>query len=136
MYKLNLESLSQRGMSLMDLHNQSGVSYDTLETMTEKGVLYLRQSTEEKICKSLSCSRDDIFIYYPAKGGEVTSLKNKMDTAGITLAELSSKTGISEATLRCYWSGTRDINKASVLTVYKIASVLGVSMEDIININE
>lgn len=48
--------------------------------------------------------------------------------------KLSELTGIPNQTLSKYEKGERDINKAQGITLYKIASALGCSIEDILEI--
>ena len=51
---------------------------------------------------------------------------------GMTQKELASRSGVDIRKLQNYEQGVRDINGASVLTVYKLARALGVNTEELI----
>lgn len=62
----------------------------------------------------------------------MTNLKKYRERAGITQAELSLRTGVSLRTLQDYEQGSKPINKAAAITVYRIAKALGVNVEDLL----
>lgn len=62
----------------------------------------------------------------------MTNLKKYRERAGITQAELSLRTGVSLRTLQDYEQGSKPINKAAAITVYRIAKALGVNIEDLL----
>ncbi|MBR1536800.1 MAG: helix-turn-helix transcriptional regulator [Treponema sp.] len=56
-----------------------------------------------------------------------TNLRNELDYQGLTVKELSAKTGIPKPTLSCYLSSRRTMPTADVAV--KIAEALNVSVE-------
>lgn len=62
----------------------------------------------------------------------MTNLKKHRERAGITQAELSLRTGVNLRTLQDYEQGSKPINKAAAITVYRIAKALGVNVEDLL----
>ena len=61
-----------------------------------------------------------------------TSLKRIRTAYGLTQAELAKRSGVSLRSIQMYEQRNKDINKASVETVYGLARVLGCSVEDLI----
>ena len=61
-----------------------------------------------------------------------TNLKRIRTAYGITQAELAKRSGVSLRSIQMYEQRNKDINKASVETVYSLARVLGCSVEDLI----
>ena len=61
-----------------------------------------------------------------------TNLKRIRTTYGCTQAELSKRSGVSLRSIQMYEQRNKNINKASVETIYSLAKVLGCSMEDLI----
>ena len=51
---------------------------------------------------------------------------------GCTQAELAKRSGVSLRSIQMYEQRNKDINKASVDTIYRIAKVLGCTMEDLV----
>lgn len=62
----------------------------------------------------------------------MNKLKEKREAAGISQAVLAERTGISVRVIQNYEQGTRDLNGARAITVYRIAKALGCSVEDLI----
>ena len=62
----------------------------------------------------------------------MTNLKKYRERAGITQAELAKRTGVNLRTLQDYEQGRKPINQAAAITVYRIATALGVVVEDIL----
>lgn len=62
----------------------------------------------------------------------MTNLKRIQKEKGITTTELSERSGVNIRMLRYYIAGYRDISKAEALTVYKIATVLNCTVEDLL----
>ena len=60
-------------------------------------------------------------------------LKWYREDKGLTQAELAERSGINVRMIQHYEQGTKDINKASVITVLQLAEALGVDVYDIIN---
>jgi transcriptional regulator with XRE-family HTH domain len=56
-----------------------------------------------------------------------TNLRNELDYLGITVKELSQKTGIAKGTLDCYLGVRASMPPADIAT--RIANALGVSVE-------
>lgn len=61
-----------------------------------------------------------------------TSLRRIRTTYGCTQAELARRSGTSLRSIQMYEQQRKDINKASAETLYRIAKVLGCTMEDLI----
>jgi len=56
-----------------------------------------------------------------------TNLRNELDFMGLTVKELSAKTGIAKGTLDCYLGARASMPPADIAT--KIANSLGLSVE-------
>ena len=61
-----------------------------------------------------------------------TNLKRIRTAYGCTQAELAQLSGVSLRSIQMYEQRNKDINKASVDTVYRLAKTLGCAMEDLI----
>lgn len=61
-----------------------------------------------------------------------TNLKRIRTSYGLTQAELAKRSGVSLRSIQMYEQRNKDINKASVDTIYSIAKVLGCTMEDLV----
>lgn len=61
-----------------------------------------------------------------------TNLKRIRTTYGCTQAELARRSDVSLRSIQMYEQRNKDINKASVDTVYRLAKILGCTMEDLI----
>ena len=61
-----------------------------------------------------------------------TNLKRIRTAYGITQAELAKISGVSLRSIQMYEQRNKDINKANVETIYRLAKVLGCTMEDLI----
>ena len=61
-----------------------------------------------------------------------TNLKRMRTAFGVTQAELAKQSGVSLRSIQMYEQRNKDINKASVETVCRLAKVLGCSAEDLI----
>ena len=61
-----------------------------------------------------------------------TNLKRIRTTYGCTQAELADLSGVSLRSIQMYEQRRKDINKASTESVYRIAKVLGCSIEDLL----
>ena len=61
-----------------------------------------------------------------------TNLKRIRTAYGCTQAELAKKSGVSLRSVQMYEQRNKDINKASVETVYRLSKVLGCAIEDLI----
>ena len=53
---------------------------------------------------------------------------------GLSQSQLSDKSGVNLKTLQYYEQGYKDINKAKAITLYKLAQVLEVNIEDLLNL--
>ena len=71
--------------------------------------------------------RKEIKAYYPD-----TKLKHIRKLFGLTQAQLAKSAGVSLRSIQMYEQRNKDINKASVETIYKMAKVLGCSIEDLL----
>lgn len=61
-----------------------------------------------------------------------TNLKRIRTVYGFTQAELSERSGVGLRSIQMYEQRNKNINKASVDTVYRLARVLGCTIEDLI----
>ncbi|MBO4261437.1 MAG: helix-turn-helix transcriptional regulator, partial [Clostridia bacterium] len=61
-----------------------------------------------------------------------TNLKRIRTAYGCTQAELAKQSGVNLRSIQMYEQRNKDINKASVETLYSIAKVLGCTIEDLI----
>lgn len=61
-----------------------------------------------------------------------TNLKRIRTTYGCTQSELAEKSEVSLRSIQMYEQRNKDINKASMETVYRLAKSLGCTMEDLI----
>ena len=62
----------------------------------------------------------------------MSKLKEMRDAAGLSQGKLAAASGVNLRMIQHYEQGFKDINKAQAITVYKLASALGCSMEDLI----
>lgn len=62
-------------------------------------------------------------------------LQQKRKAAGLSQRQLADRVGMSVRTLQYYEQGALDFNKAAVETVYRLAAVLGCSMEDLLDLD-
>ena len=62
----------------------------------------------------------------------MSNLKRIREGLGLSQNKLADKSGVNVRMIQHYEQGVKDINKAQVGTVYKLAKTLGVNMEDII----
>ena len=61
-----------------------------------------------------------------------TALKRFRTADGCTQAELAARSGVSLRSIQMYEQRNKDINKASADTMYRLAKVLGCTMEDLV----
>ena len=66
----------------------------------------------------------------------MNKLKEKREAAGISQSALAELTGISVRVIQNYEQGTRPLNGARAITVYKIAKALKCNVEDLIDTDE
>lgn len=59
-------------------------------------------------------------------------LKSIRKSKGLSQSQLADASGVSVRMVQKYEQGERDINKASVSTVLKLAEVLECSVEDVV----
>lgn len=82
---------------------------------------------EADISKFADIADERIRELYPE-----TNLKRIRAAYGCTQAELAKESGVSLRSIQMYEQRNKDINKASADSLYRIAKVLGCSMEDLI----
>ena len=63
-----------------------------------------------------------------------TNLKRIRMSYGCTQAELAEKSGVSLRSIQMYEQRNKDINKASVETLYRLSKALGCTVEDLIEL--
>ena len=61
-----------------------------------------------------------------------TNVKRFRESLGITQKELSERSGVSIRMIQHYEQGSKDINAAAVMTIYKLAQALECTVEDLI----
>lgn len=62
-----------------------------------------------------------------------SKLKRARQDRGMTQKGLAEAARISLRTLQHYEQGSKDLNQAAAITVYRIAAALGVTVEDLID---
>ena len=62
----------------------------------------------------------------------MSKLKSYREQRGLSQSGLATRSGISVRMIQHYEQGDKDINKAAVLTVKKLADALNVKIEDLI----
>ncbi|RDU22750.1 helix-turn-helix domain-containing protein [Anaerosacchariphilus polymeriproducens] len=63
-------------------------------------------------------------------------LQEKRKEKGFSQSQLSALSDIPIRTIQHYEQGTKDINKAQVVTVLKLADALGCDIKDILELGE
>ena len=61
-----------------------------------------------------------------------TNLKRIRSSYGCTQAELAKRSGVGLRSIQMYEQRNKDINKASVESLYRISKVLGCTIEDLL----
>lgn len=64
---------------------------------------------------------------------EISKLKWARELKGFSQASLSRASGVNARAIRAFESNERNINEAAAITVYRLATALGMKMEEIIN---
>lgn len=82
---------------------------------------------EADISKFVDIVEERIRLAYPD-----TNLKRIRNAYGCTQAELAKSSEVSLRSIQMYEQRNKDINKASVETVYRLAKALGCAIEDLI----
>ena len=82
---------------------------------------------EADISKFAEIIDDRIREYYPD-----TNLKRIRTMYGLTQAELADRSGVSLRSIQMYEQRNKNINKASADTVYRLAKILGCTMEELL----
>lgn len=62
----------------------------------------------------------------------MSNLKKIREGSGLSQNKLADKSGVNARMIQHYEQGVKDINKAQVGTVYKLAKALKVNIEDLI----
>ena len=63
----------------------------------------------------------------------MSNLKTKREATGLSQSGLAERSGVSVRMIQSYEQGFKDINKAQVMTVYKLAQALDCKVEDLID---
>lgn len=82
---------------------------------------------EADISKFVDIANQRLSEYFPEP-----NLKRIRTAYGCTQAELAQKSGVSLRSIQMYEQRNKDINKANVDTVHRLAKVLGCALEDLI----
>ena len=96
------------------------VSFDSLERM----YYTLHEADISKFVDILEARMDEFF--------PETNLKRIRKIYGYSQSELSERSGVGLRSIQMYEQRNKDINKASADTIYRLAKVLGCTMEDLI----
>ena len=64
----------------------------------------------------------------------MSNLKHYREQAGLSQSQLAKVSGVNVRMIQNYEQGYKDINKASVITVYKLAKALNINTEDLIEL--
>jgi DNA-binding transcriptional regulator YiaG len=67
-----------------------------------------------------------------AQANPQTNLKRLRDAAALSQAELAAESGVSLRSIQMYEQRNKDVNKASAISLAKIARVLGGTVEDLL----
>jgi transcriptional regulator with XRE-family HTH domain len=65
-----------------------------------------------------------------------TALEFRRQTKRYTQKKLAELSGVNIRMIQYYEQGVKDINKAQVITVYRLAQALGCTVEDLIEIKK
>lgn len=80
----------------------------------------------------------DRMVYMPGLKLERNDFKTNLayyrSDKRITQAALAERSGVSLRTLQDYEQGSKPINKAAAITIHRIAQELGVTVEDLLEI--
>ena len=98
----------------------SVLSYDDLKKM------YFTLH-EADITKFVDIAEEKMRDYY-----KETNLKRFRSAYGCSQSELSKRSGVTLRSIQMYEQRNKDINKASVETLYRISKVLGCTIEDLL----
>ena len=63
------------------------------------------------------------------------NLKRYRTAPGMSQAQLSNASGVSLRSIQCYEQGVKDINRAEVLSLYKLSKALGCRMEQLLELD-
>ena len=66
----------------------------------------------------------------------MSNLKRIRQRLGMSQAKLSELSGVNVRMIQHYEQGVKDINKAQVITVYRLAEALETSVENLIEIKK
>lgn len=64
----------------------------------------------------------------------MNNLKRIREERGLSQSTLATAAGVNLQMLKFYEQGVKDINKASAMTLYKLATALQVNIEDLLEI--
>ena len=65
-----------------------------------------------------------------------SKLKTARQAKGLTQKQLAEASGLNLRTLQHYEQGSKDLNQAAAITVYGLAVILGVTVKDLLDIDE
>lgn len=115
------------GWALIQYQNYSGFRFKRIHRLIKyKDLLKLYPKYHQMDITKLYDYLDDL------SEKEKNSLKKQREFVGMSQSELAVKSGTSLRTLQAYEQGVKDIRKAQVKTVRKLAESMGCEMDDII----
>ena len=86
---------------------------------------------EADITKFVDIVDEQMKAYFPN-----TNLRRMRNAYGCTQAELANRSGVSLRSIQMYEQRQKNINRARVESLYKMAKVLGCTIEDLIETSE
>ena len=86
---------------------------------------------EADITKFVDIADEQMKAYFPN-----TNLRRMRNAYGCTQAELANRSGVSLRSIQMYEQRQKNINRARVESLYKMAKVLGCTIEDLIETSE
>ncbi len=66
----------------------------------------------------------------------MSNLKRIRETKQLSQSHLAEKAGVNVRILQYYEQGSKDINKAQALTVYKLSQALDCKVEDLLQLGD
>lgn len=115
------------GWALIQYQNYSGLSFKQIHRMIKYTELFqMYPKYHQMDITKLYDYLDDL------QKKRKSSLKQQRELSGMSQSELAVRSGTSLRTLQAYEQGVKDIRKAQVVTVRKLAESIGCEVDDII----
>lgn len=115
------------GWALIQYQNYSGFSFKQIHRLIKyKELFNMYQKYHQMDITKLYDYLDEL------SGKKKSQLKKQRELVGMSQSELAGRSGTSLRTLQAYEQGVKDIRKAQVKTVKKLAESIGCEVNDII----